>query len=143
MTKEMMEEDRKKRMLEYNMKVFGNVSIGIHGRELPKFNDASDKKTCNKEWWQKQNSYRENPKFQSLKMMKQSNKFWAKNDDILLADIGEEEAPKDTFKTTYEKREYKNQIADKPNQIKFIRDPNQEMPEGPIKRNYRWTSLEQ
>ena len=36
-TKRQINEDRKKEMLEYNMKTFGKVSIGVHGKELPKF----------------------------------------------------------------------------------------------------------
>lgn len=36
-TKRQLEEERKKEMLEYNMKTFGKVSIGVHGKELPKF----------------------------------------------------------------------------------------------------------
>lgn len=36
-TKDLIDEIRRKEMLENNMKVFGNVTIGIHGRELPKF----------------------------------------------------------------------------------------------------------
>lgn len=34
-------------MLDYNMKTFGRVAIGVHGKELPKF--QNDETT--KEWW--------------------------------------------------------------------------------------------
>jgi hypothetical protein len=34
-------------MLEYNMSTFGKVSIGVHGKELPKYNEDPEKK----EWW--------------------------------------------------------------------------------------------
>jgi hypothetical protein len=40
-------EERKKEMLENNVKVFGKVSIGVHGMELPKFSEEDDKK----EYW--------------------------------------------------------------------------------------------
>ena len=39
-TKHQLEEERKKEMLEYNMKTFGKVSIGVHGKELPKFSES-------------------------------------------------------------------------------------------------------
>jgi hypothetical protein len=32
-------EERKKQMFEDNMGKFGKISIGVHGRELPKFSD--------------------------------------------------------------------------------------------------------
>jgi len=36
-TQKQIEEQRKKEMLDYNMKTFGKVAIGVHGKELPKF----------------------------------------------------------------------------------------------------------
>ena len=36
-TKQKLNEERKKEMLDYNMKTFGRVAIGVHGKELPKF----------------------------------------------------------------------------------------------------------
>jgi len=38
-TKRQIDEERKRDMHEYNMKTFGKVSIGVHGKELPKFSD--------------------------------------------------------------------------------------------------------
>lgn len=38
-TKWLLEEERKREMLEYNMKTFGKVSIGVHGKELPKYSE--------------------------------------------------------------------------------------------------------
>jgi len=29
-------------MLEYNMRTFGKVSIGVHGKELPKYSETND-----------------------------------------------------------------------------------------------------
>jgi hypothetical protein len=31
-------------MLDYNMKTFGKVSIGVHGKELPKYSETQDQK---------------------------------------------------------------------------------------------------
>ena len=36
-TKRQIEEERRKEMLDYNMKTFGRVSIGVHGKDLPKY----------------------------------------------------------------------------------------------------------
>jgi hypothetical protein len=41
-TKRAVEEERKKEMLDYNMKTFGKVSIGVHGKELPKYSETQD-----------------------------------------------------------------------------------------------------
>lgn len=41
-TKRMMDEERKKEMLDYNMKTFGKISIGVHGKELPKYSDDEE-----------------------------------------------------------------------------------------------------
>ena len=38
-TKRVIAEERRKDMLDYNMHTFGKVSIGVHGKELPKFQD--------------------------------------------------------------------------------------------------------
>ena len=46
-TKRALAEDRRKDMLEYNMHTFGKVSIGVHGKELPKYSDDPEKK----EYW--------------------------------------------------------------------------------------------
>jgi hypothetical protein len=46
-------EDRKKEMLENNIKVFGKVSIGVHGVELPKFSEEEGMK----EWWTLKNGF--------------------------------------------------------------------------------------
>ena len=82
-TKKKVEEDRKKEMVEYNSKTFGKVAIGVHGKELPKFKDEKDSKV----WWKLRSGFTSQPHWQSAKEMQQTNKFWAKNDDMLLSDI--------------------------------------------------------
>ena len=54
-SKKQLEEERKKEMLDYNMKTFGKVSIGVHGKELPKFSESQAK-----EWWKQKPGYSEN-----------------------------------------------------------------------------------
>lgn len=43
-TKRALQDARRKEMLDYNMHTFGKVSIGVHGKELPKYNDDPEKK---------------------------------------------------------------------------------------------------
>ena len=54
-TKRQLEEERKKEMLDYNMKTFGKVSIGVHGKELPKYSEVEDSNV--KEWWKLNKNY--------------------------------------------------------------------------------------
>lgn len=53
-TKRQIEEERKKDMLEYNMATFGRVSVGVHGKELPKF---SEEPGASKYWWTLKGNY--------------------------------------------------------------------------------------
>ena len=63
-------------MIDYNMKVFGKVVIGIHKGELPKFSDMAS--TC--QYWnigsQKHN---ENSSEQSRKPLSYTRKHWRNN----------------------------------------------------------------
>ena len=132
-------ETRKREMLENNMKVFGNVSIGIHGKELPKF------KQNMAEWWKIRSGYNGQPKESSLVRMKQNMKFWAKTEDIIIADMQNTQPPPDIFKETYVKKKTKNQIAENPNKLNSVKHKssnafgaNSQRP----KKEYRWTSIE-
>ena len=49
------------------------------------------------------------------------NKFWSRNDPILLADFSNEEAPKDAFKVHFKIENKKNNISEKPNNEKWIK----------------------
>ena len=144
-TKHQLEEERRREMLEYNMKTFGKVSIGVHGKELPKFSESQS----NKEWWKTRAGYSDQPLYKSHKLLKQDQKFWAKNDEMYLADTKSEMAPIDPFKTIYQKKIRKQEVIEKVTQAHFNK-PNQEQEmlahhEGPgVKRthNYRWTTVE-
>ena len=84
-------------MVADNTSKFGNVTIGIHGGELPKF--AGE--LASKEWWGLQHTRKEPPQIQSRLLLKQSHQFWAKNDESLLADVQETLPPQDPFKMTH------------------------------------------
>ena len=47
----------KKEMVDYNIKTFGNISIGIHGREIPKLAASTD----TVEYWKLGKAYRPHP----------------------------------------------------------------------------------
>ena len=76
-------------MIVANTKKFGEQTVGIHGGELPKFKEDSTSKT----WWKHQEGRVEDPKVQSMAVLRQNQKYWANNDLTLLADKTHEEAP--------------------------------------------------
>ena len=88
-------------MLENNMRVFGNVAIGIHGKELPKFRQKKD------EWWKVRKGYKDQPQEISLIRFKQNMKFWKKMEDLVLSDADNSIPKSDPFKIIYMKKERK------------------------------------
>ena len=52
-------------MVAENNEKFGNVSIGIHGSELPKFSSN----VASKEWWKVQRANKADPRIQSQLML--------------------------------------------------------------------------
>jgi len=61
-----------------------------------------------------QDSYVHNPKIQSQNLMQQTNKFWAKNDKMKLADTTGERGPIDCFKVNRVKPEARHlKVAEK------------------------------
>ncbi len=91
MTKGIIDDQRKRDMVAHMTKTFGNVTVGIHGQELPKFSSDVDKK----EWWKSSQTFNPSPTYQSANEMQQKKKFWAKDDELKLADAKDEEAPVD------------------------------------------------
>lgn len=57
MTRQQLDQRRRAEMVADNTAKFGNVTIGIHGGELPKF--AGD--YGSKEWWRLQHAKKEDP----------------------------------------------------------------------------------
>lgn len=56
---------QRQKNLEHYSKTFGNITIGVHGKELPKF------KGSGQFWWENKDGYQQNPLYQSSKVMKQ------------------------------------------------------------------------
>ena len=75
-------------------KKFGDQVLGVHGAELPKFAESQKDRF----YWTMQKDFNKSPRTQSLNELKQKNKFWAKRDEVLLADATGNEAPIDKFK---------------------------------------------
>jgi hypothetical protein len=85
--------ERKKEMIDNMTKKYGNVTVGIHGNELPKFKGQYEQDGQMKDWWKSAKSFTASPKNRSLTKLNQDRKWWAKNDEMRLADISEKEAP--------------------------------------------------
>ena len=121
------------------MKTFGNAAIGIHGKELPKFSDSD----AAVEYWKKAGAYCENPPTNSYLMARQTQKYWAKPDDILLADAHEASPPLDPFKQTHVSKQPKVDISEKVQRINHFQNEEKEVvcsgSMGPL--SSRWTEV--
>lgn len=118
------------------MKTFGNTSIGIHGKELPKFASTQDLK----DYWKLSKSYNENPEVNSRLQLTQTHKYWAKPDEILIADGKEAEAPKDPLKTEHVIKEKKAEFPEKINSINnFSKEAVEVEPVQSDALHSRWT----
>lgn len=100
--------------MEHNIKTFGKLHLGVHGQELPKFADDD----MVKEYWKlREDYYQPNPKNLSQLEYKQQVKYWAKPDEIRLADV-KETAPKgDPLKVFEALPEKTEEICKKVNEI--------------------------
>lgn len=85
----------------------------MHGQELPKF--LADSKT--KEWWKFEQKERPKPKFQSRVLLKQGHKYWAKNDEMLIADTTTMPGPTDQFKLEHIPKAPSKEVPEKPTRI--------------------------
>jgi hypothetical protein len=102
--------ERKEADVDNLTKKYGTVTIGIHGQELPKFNEEMN----SKEWWKVHKGYTENPDCgQSVAWLKQTHKYWAKPDEMRLADVNSSNnaAPIDPFKVEHIPQKYKFDVA--------------------------------
>lgn len=112
-TRQQLDQQRRAEMVADNTAKFGNVTIGIHGGEMPHFSATA----TSKEWWKMQQAGTEAPKIQSRLLLKQSQQFWAKNDLQLLSDVQHEVAPIDPFKVTHVPKNVTLDVPDKINTV--------------------------
>lgn len=143
-----IKEERRKENLDYNMKVFSNQTIGVHGHELPKF--SNDEKY--REFWKYREDWIENPKHVSRVELLEDQKFWKKKEELKVKDYKEgydyeEEKEKEGMKKEFVPKTKENELIIKINHINHFKDydPNNPvMIEDESKRKkhiYRWTSL--
>ena len=78
----------------------------------------------------------------SALLLKQDRKFWAKNDQMLLADLNPNGAQADPFKTEYAKKLRKDVVPVKPNSMPFKSDEFRPHYESPITTTYKWSTIE-
>lgn len=105
--KEKIKEEMKKEMVDNMTNKYGNVTVGIHGQELPKFKEVQ--LATGKEWWKNAKSFTASPKNRSLVRMQQEKKWWAKNDLMRIADTDAENTPQvDVFKQVHVPKALKN-----------------------------------
>lgn len=99
----------------YNAEHFKLKMLGVHGGELPSFYQT------NKEWWKQRKGYVENPNNISHCQVQQDNKFWSRNDPVLISDFTAEPAPQDAFKVHFKIESKKENFAEKPNHDKRVK----------------------
>ena len=94
---------------------FGNVSVGIHGHDLPQF---ADSKTI--EYWKKKKEFENSPNFVSHRELQKSKQYWAPVEDIYLNDIRDEHVIPPILQKDYIARKYKKEVANSVNHSNTI-----------------------
>lgn len=93
---------------EHNQNKFSNVTIGVHGKELPKFNENI------KEYWKIKDNYQEEPKNSSQVLYNLQKMNYAPIDKFRESDITGNELPKNPHTLEHKK---KVELAEKPNHV--------------------------
>ena len=142
-TKAHIDKELKDIVIENLTKKYGQVTIGIHGQELPKYTEGT------KEWWMNNLGFKENPQNQSRIIMKETQKYWAKNDQMRLADVSADykAAPLDHFKVEHVPQKYKFNITPnvqsithwKPKEDEYVHEANQDKVH---RKQIRWSDQE-
>lgn len=113
-TKSDITAQRRKEMVEENTRKFGEQTIGIHGQELPRYMETEGSKA----WWK----YfpRGQPEVQSQILLKQNHKYWAVNDEMLLADGKPTSGPECPFKQGRVQKPAAKGVAEKVTNINHV-----------------------
>ena len=146
MTFNKIKEKRRKETNEYNMKTFANQPIGVHGHELPKFSENEN----TKEFWKFKDGYCENPPYQSQVEFLENQKFWKKNEELLINDHKDMDVWVDPYNRVYvpyvEANKQEKELITNINEVNFYKDFDPKFVK-PIeydknkKHIYRWTTL--
>jgi hypothetical protein len=70
MTRRLLLQNRKEDFKNEVLEKFGKITVGVHGKELPKYTAPGANKENKKEWWKYQNSYLESPRNFSYKLLR-------------------------------------------------------------------------
>ena len=136
-TRTMLMKKRRQNEIKSNHKKFSAFAKGVHGYEIPNFSSGTTSR--DKMYWQNHEAYCQNPGYQSQKHYLQDNKWWSKNDEMLLYDTTNE-ISKSTKQ--YVKQEKKDKVTDNALTKNFI-DPNLKMKnKARFKTERRWTETE-
>lgn len=122
-----------------NMEKFSNVVIGIHGQEIPKFEEHLP------EYYRAKPGFVEQPHIASSIELHQSRKFWAPADPYKTTDKDEAMPPPDPFKSVHVRSQEKEaKLPDKPTQhlpAPYVSIDPSEIASRPRKLKFRWTTL--
>ena len=102
--------------MEHLTKLYGQVTVGIHGHELPKFANQC-KKTL---YWKQHKGFNESPKYKSHRELQRAAKYWANSDQIYQSDVQESPPIPSVLKKDYFARNYKTSVVDKINHVNTI-----------------------
>ena len=139
LTQRRIAEERRQAVNEYNMNTFSNKTIGIHGKELPHFEEHRPA------YWELRSDYNPHPTHVSRLQLQQTQKFWAPTDTYTLADKDAHMPPPDAFKTVHvSQQRKKDQVGRKPTQCApagFNPLEQKELPDTVAPHKQRWTTL--
>jgi hypothetical protein len=139
LTQRRIAEERRQAVNEYNMSTFSNKTMGIHGKELPHFEEHQPA------YWELRPGYNPHPTHVSRLQLRQTHKFWAPTDTYTLADKDAHMPPPDAFKTVHVSQQRKqNQTGRKPTQCApagFNPLEQRELPDTVAPHKQRWTTL--
>ena len=99
-----------------NMKQYRGVNVGVHGRKLPGYSESEN--TEDKKYWQIAKDYVHTPENVSRLQLSQDNKWWAKNDKMLLSDLSPQQCSQiDSFKECHVPLPGQKELAEKVSRI--------------------------
>lgn len=103
-----IKEKVKKETNDYNQNTFYNISIGVHGKELPKFTDNL------KEYWKIKDNYTDEPRNSSQTLFNMQKLSLGPIDKYRESDVTGKEIPKKQYKIIKKKHA---EVAEKPNHV--------------------------
>lgn len=138
-TQRRLAEEKRRAVNEYNLRTFSNKTMGIHGKELPHFEEHRPA------YWELRPGYDPQPAQISRLQLLQTKKYWASPDTYRITDKDEHLPPPDPFKAVHvPKQSKKDQVSQKPTlciPAKFNPLEQRELPSTAAPHKQRWTTL--